>query len=229
MTTAHPALGTLEYSLTLFTAWLICLENLVSQEIIHGISFQQDFILNKEEFSFTLPGWKQPCFSLHHQNEKHFSTPFSCSLKAVNSCQSPPLYSGLGTLSNLEHQNLTLPWTICSAYSHHRKSRSLEISKSLNLCFPIQNKKSIILLHGIGLLVLNHFNSVRLFVTPWTVARQAPLPMGFSRQEYQSGLPCPFQGVVLTQGSNLSLLSLPPEQAGSLPLAPPGKPQVDYN
>ena len=29
------------------------------------------------------------------------------------------------------------------------------------------------------------------FVTPWTVARQVPLSMGFSRQEYWSGLPCP--------------------------------------
>ena len=32
---------------------------------------------------------------------------------------------------------------------------------------------------------------VRLFETPWTVAYQAPLPMGFSRQEYWSGLPFP--------------------------------------
>ena len=30
---------------------------------------------------------------------------------------------------------------------------------------------------------------VRLFATPWTIARQAPLTMGFSRQEYWSGLP----------------------------------------
>ena len=30
--------------------------------------------------------------------------------------------------------------------------------------------------------------------TPWTVACQAPLSMGFSRQEYWSGLPCPPQG-----------------------------------
>ena len=36
---------------------------------------------------------------------------------------------------------------------------------------------------------------VRLFTTPWTVARQAPLSMGFPRQEYWSGLPCmPFSG-----------------------------------
>ena len=32
---------------------------------------------------------------------------------------------------------------------------------------------------------------VRLFATPWTVAYQAPLPMGFARQEYWSGVPLP--------------------------------------
>ena len=37
-------------------------------------------------------------------------------------------------------------------------------------------------------------SSVRLFVTLWTVARKAPLSMGFSRQEYWSGLPCPPPG-----------------------------------
>ena len=36
--------------------------------------------------------------------------------------------------------------------------------------------------------------ALRLFATPWTVARHAPLSMGFSRQEYCSGLPCPFPG-----------------------------------
>ena len=36
--------------------------------------------------------------------------------------------------------------------------------------------------------------SVWLSVTPWTVAHQAPLSMGFSRQEYWSGLPCPPPG-----------------------------------
>ena len=35
---------------------------------------------------------------------------------------------------------------------------------------------------------------VQLFATPWTVARQAPLSMGFSRQEYWSGLPFPSPG-----------------------------------
>ena len=37
--------------------------------------------------------------------------------------------------------------------------------------------------------VFSCFNRIRHFATPWTVARQAPLSMGFSRQEYWSGLP----------------------------------------
>ena len=42
--------------------------------------------------------------------------------------------------------------------------------------------------------------------TLWTVARQAPLSMGFSRQEYWSGLPFPPPGIFPTQGSNPRLL-----------------------
>ena len=41
------------------------------------------------------------------------------------------------------------------------------------------------------ILVLSHFSRVRVFVTPWTVAHQVPLSLGFSRQEYWRGLPCP--------------------------------------
>ena len=42
--------------------------------------------------------------------------------------------------------------------------------------------------------VLSCFSRIWLSATPWTVARQAPLSMGFSRQEYWSGLPCPPPG-----------------------------------
>ena len=42
--------------------------------------------------------------------------------------------------------------------------------------------------------MLSHFSHVQLFVTLWTVGHQAPLSMGFSRQEYRSGLPCPPPG-----------------------------------
>ena len=39
------------------------------------------------------------------------------------------------------------------------------------------------------MLVLSSFSRVQLFATLWTIAHQAPVPMGFSRQEYWSGLP----------------------------------------
>ena len=42
--------------------------------------------------------------------------------------------------------------------------------------------------------MLGRFSRVQPFATPWTVARQAPLPMGFSRQEHWSGLPFPPPG-----------------------------------
>ncbi|CAI9151316.1 unnamed protein product [Rangifer tarandus platyrhynchus] len=54
--------------------------------------------------------------------------------------------------------------------------------------------------------MLGHFSCVRLFVTLQTVARKAPLSIGFSRQEYWSGLPCPPPGD-LHQGSNLYLVT----------------------
>ena len=49
---------------------------------------------------------------------------------------------------------------------------------------------------------------VRLFVTPWTVAYQAPPSMGFSRQEYWSGLPFPTPGDLPDTVLNLCLLGL---------------------
>ena len=57
--------------------------------------------------------------------------------------------------------------------------------------------------------VLNHFSCVRLCATPRTVTCQAPLAIGFSRQEYWSGLPCPLPGDLFpTQGSNSQPASL---------------------
>ena len=59
---------------------------------------------------------------------------------------------------------------------------------------------------------------VWLSATPWTAARQAPLSMGFSRQEYWSGVPSPSPGDLPTQGSNPQLLCLLCQQVDSLPL-----------
>ena len=62
-----------------------------------------------------------------------------------------------------------------------------------------------------------------LFVTPWTVARQAPLSMEFSRQEYWSGLPFPSPGDLPNPGIKSGSPAL---QVDSLPSEPPGKPNL---
>ena len=75
-----------------------------------------------------------------------------------------------------------------------------------------------------GSLLLLYFSGIRLLVTPWTVAHQAPLSTGFSRQEYWSGLPCPPSRDLPDPGIELVILCLLLWQLGSLPLAPPGSP-----
>ena len=70
--------------------------------------------------------------------------------------------------------------------------------------------------------MLARFSHVQLSATLWTVAHQAPLSMGFSRQEHCSGLLCPPTGDLLTQELNPCPLSLLHWQVGSLPLVPSG-------
>ena len=66
---------------------------------------------------------------------------------------------------------------------------------------------------------------VRLFATPWTVAHQTPLSMGFSRPEYWSGLPFPPPGDLPDPGIEPGSPSL---QVVSLPAEPRGKPRKPW-
>ena len=63
-------------------------------------------------------------------------------------------------------------------------------------------------------LCTSSLSRVRLFVTPWTGAHQVPLSIGFSRQEFWSGLPCPSPGDVPNPGVKPGSPAL---QADSLP------------
>ena len=74
--------------------------------------------------------------------------------------------------------------------------------------------------------VLSRFSCVQFSVTPWTVAHQATLSMGFPRQEYWSEWPFPPPGDLPNPISNLRLFCLLHWQAGSLPPVPPGKPDA---
>ena len=68
---------------------------------------------------------------------------------------------------------------------------------------------------------MKSLSRVRLFVTPWTVAYQAPPSMGFSGQEYWSGVPFPSPGGLPDPGTEPGSSAL---QADSLPSEPPGNP-----
>ena len=69
-------------------------------------------------------------------------------------------------------------------------------------------------------LKVKSLSRVQLFVTPWTLAYQASLSMGFSRQEYWSGLPFPSPGDLPNPGIKPGSPAL---QADTLPSEPPGK------
>ena len=73
---------------------------------------------------------------------------------------------------------------------------------------------------------VSSLSPVRLFVTPWTVAYQAPPSMGFSRQEYWSGVPFPSPRDLSNPGIEPRSPAL---QADGLPSKPPGKPLENYN
>ena len=74
--------------------------------------------------------------------------------------------------------------------------------------------------------MLSFFNCVRLFSTPWSIACQVPLSVGFSRQERWSGLPCPPLGDLPDPGTEPVSLLCPALAGGFFTPEPPGKPSV---
>ena len=72
---------------------------------------------------------------------------------------------------------------------------------------------------------MKSLSRVRLFATPWTIAHQTPPSMGFSRQEYWSGLPFPSPGDLPDPGIEPGSPAL---EAEALTSEPPGKPRKHY-
>ena len=62
--------------------------------------------------------------------------------------------------------------------------------------------------------MLSRFCGLPLFVMLWTVAHRIPLPMGFSKQEYFIGLPCPPPGDLLNPGIESASLMSPAFSGG---------------
>ena len=118
-------------------------------------------------------------------------------------------------------QGIQLLWELSSELKvQPRKCQNPDPAYSFHyitpLCFTFVGSKS----HFSHVCMLSHFSHVWLCATPWTVTHQAPLPMGFSRQEYWSVLPCPLPGDLPSPG-------IEPRSPG-LPSGPPRKSSVIF-
>ena len=78
--------------------------------------------------------------------------------------------------------------------NHFRNLTTLALCSCLQRPTLVPCERRLVRVWIIGVRVLGSFSRVWFLVTLWIVARQAPLSMGFSRQEYWSGLPCPPPG-----------------------------------
>ena len=101
-------------------------------------------------------------------------------------------------------------------------------SDSTTVPFPLSKfslpPRSFLLAHKDAMCCAKLPQSCPTLCNLWTIALQAPLSMGFSRQEYWSGLLCSPPGDLPTQESSPRLLCILHWQAGLLLLAPLGKP-----
>ena len=133
--------------------------------------------------------------------------------------------------SGSEGCNMRRSWPVLKTRKESRAKGSLKmLEKARKQILPLSLQKKFIPTHcfePMGARVLSCFRRVQLFVTPWTAAWQATLSMGFSRQEYWSGLPYLHLGDLSDPGIKLCLLCLLHWQVGPLLLAEPGEPQFE--
>ena len=85
----------------------------------------------------------------------------------------------------------------------------------------LMDKEDVVLIHN-GRLRAKLLQLCQLFVKLWTVAHQALLSMGFSRQQYWNGLPCPSPGDLPNAGIKPASLAASALLVNSLPLSHQG-------
>ena len=103
----------------------------------------------------------------------------------------------------------------CSPWGHKELDTTGWLNNNVNsVCVCVWKKKKV-----------KSLSCVKLFVTPWTVAYQVPPSMGFSRQEYWSGLPFPSPGDLPDPGTKPGSSTLQPD---TLPSEPPGNTPLQY-
>ena len=123
-----------------------------------------------------------------------------------------------------------IPLWHCTCFSPLLWSKSLKVCQK-RICVPLSSLSSISRVKELRAVHIftcevkwKSLSRVWLIVTPWTGACQAPLSMGFSRQEYSSGLPFPSLGDLPDPGTEPGSPVVLTLQANSSPSGPPGKP-----
>ena len=147
-----------------------------------------------------------------------FPTQVSCIAGRFLPSEPPgkPRNTGLGSLSLL--QGIFLTQELNQGFLHCRQILyQLSYQGSLNLLGTSINSSGV---EQLFICISEVTQSCQLFATPWIVAYQAPLSMGFSRQEYWSGLPFPSSGDLPDPGIEPWSPAL---QADALTSEPPGK------
>ena len=142
-----------------------------------------------------------------------------------------PVYSELKLVTMTFRTPHEFPWLLLSLlFSFHSRPFAVpyifsRVSlpwcwKCYSLCLEYSSLLFLSYYFFTSFVCVKSLSRVRLFETPWTVAHQAPLSMGFSRQEYWSGLPFSSPGDL----PNLGIKPGPPAlQADALTSEPPGK------
>ena len=111
--------------------------------------------------------------------------------------------------------------SLCEAWLHFKSIDFSQIISLFSIPILTSHMKSKNGCVSLAECVLSCFSCVWLFVTLWTIAHQVPLSMGFSRQEYWSGLPFPSPGDLPNPWIEPMFFIL---AGGFLPLVPRGKP-----
>ena len=122
---------------------------------------------------------------------------------------------------------LPTPWPQTSGLQTVRERVSVFSAPSL-WCFAVATLGLVYSIYALGWFdcsITCMLSPNWLFATPWTVAHQDPLSMGFPRQEYWSGLPCPPPGDLPDSGIEPWMSLTSPAMAGGVfTTEPPGKP-----
>ena len=139
-----------------------------------------------------------------------------------------PKETGTQEMAQVFLDKLNTFW-MCSVWLACRSFGICPFTKIVSGNLPIRLRWKVRVLYIYVLVcVLGRFSDVWLFATLWTVARQVPLSMVFSRQESWSGLPCPLPGDLPDPGIKPMSLMPPALQTASLPSDPSGKPFITH-